>query len=574
MARRLPLALASLLLVVRAATVPASCSATRSCTAALNDAVAACAGAPCAINLEAGTYVLEGAEYGPRVVIAGARGLSITGAGDATVLVANISTLFSVTASAGVAFARFAVDMERVPFTAGRVVAASASSSSVAFDATGLYRVELARHPWLNRAQAIVAYDPVMQRFGPGTDIYALDAPIPVAFERANGTDGLLHVATQLPVGEFVVLRHQVYANNAFTVSASTDLAWTNVSLWAVGGMGIFTNSCTGIAIDGLSIVKRPGRPMSITADGVHLSNTRGGSISVRRSVFEGQGDDGLNAPTLFQFILSLAPDRRSFQVGGRDAAAGAAAPYLRVGDTAQFFARATLLPLGAATVVGVGPNHTVTLSAPVPPGVGVYDAVDDAQQYAATLEVTDCVFRANRARGVLLKQSNVLCARNVFDGMTASAAKTETNACHWMEGHPVTNWSFVDNTIREVNVWGGFADVAIDNSVPVFAHGAPTTKCVPYTLATPGAAVQRGLNISHNTFTQLSGMPAISVYSTDGAELRGNTVNRAAGAPVPAVDLQGFGVVHAALAGNVCDARTCVVAGMGAREPAAGEGG
>ena len=560
-------ALSGLLLAGRAAAalVPASCSATRSCTAALNAAVAACGAAPCAITLEAGTYILEGAEYGPRVVVAGARGLSITGAGDATVLVANISTVFSVSASEGVTFASFAVDMERVPFTAGRVVSATAQSSAVSFDATDLYRVELARHPWLARAQAIIAYDPVKQRFAAGTDIYALDAPIPIAFERTNGTDGLLHVATPLPVGEYVVLRHQVYAYNAFTVGASSGLTWTNVTLWAVGGMGILTDSCTGIAVDGLRVVKQPGRPMSITADGVHFSNTRGGAITVRRSTFEGQGDDGLNAPTQFQYLLSLAPDRRSFQVGGRNAP-GAAAPYLATGDTAQFFARATLLPLGTAAVVGVGPNYTVLLSAPgVPAGVGMYDAVNDAQQYAASLEVTDCVFRANRARGVLLKQSNVLCARNTFEGMTAAAVLTNIDACYWLEGHPVSNWSFVDNVIREVNIWGGTADIGIDNSVPVFAHGAPTTKCVPYALASPGAAVQRGLNISGNTITQVSGMPAVGAYSTDGLELRGNTVTRGAGAPVPAVDLEGFGVVNAALAGNVCDGRPCVAAGLGA---------
>ena len=210
-------------------------------------------------------------------------------------------------------------------------------------------------------------------------------------------------------------------------------------------------------------------------------------------------------------------------------------------------------------------PNYTLTLSSPVPPGVGVFSVANSAQQYEGSLEVTDRVFRANRARGVLLKQSNVLCARNLFNSMTASAVITNIDACYWMEGQPVSNWSFVDNVVHEVNVWGGLADVAIDNSVPVFAKGVPTTQCVPYALVTPGVAVQRGLNISGNSFSQVSGMSAVGVYSTDGLERGcyyaqgGHTTRRTR----PAVDLDGFGVVNAA--GNVCDGQACAAEGMGA---------
>ena len=178
---------------------------------------------------------------------------------------------------------------------------------------------------------------------------------------------------------------------------------------------------------------------------------------------------------------------------------------------------------------------------------------------------MTDCVFRNNRARGALLKQSNVLCARNVFDGCTMSAAKTETDGCFWQEGHPVSNWSFVDNEVREVNFWGGLADIVIDNAVPTFANGVPTTTCVPYAQAAPGAAAQRGLNISGNTITQLSGESAIAAYSAEGVEIRGNVITREAGAKTPAYDVQGFGVIGATVQGNVCDGRACVIAGMGA---------
>lgn len=44
---------------------------------------------------------------------------------------------------------------------------------------------------------------------------------------------------------------------------------------------------------------------MSITADAVHFS-TCGGSIVIRDSLFEGQGDDGLNVHGKFGLVAAL----------------------------------------------------------------------------------------------------------------------------------------------------------------------------------------------------------------------------------------------------------------------------
>ncbi len=545
--------------------IPPSCSDSLSCVSAINAAIAACGPSPCALELEAGTYILEGAEYGPRVIINGAHDLSITGAGDATVLVANISNVFSVSGSSSLRFSSFAVDMERLPFTYGQVTSTNATSSLVTFNATSTYRVELARHPWLSHAQGVISFDVAKDRYGTNTDIYALENPIPITYVSSAGASAQLRIETPLVLHDWVVIRHQTYGYNAFSIFASSGISVSNVTLWAVAGMGLYTDSCTGIDLDGLRILKKDGRPMSITADGVHFSNTRGGDIHVRNCVFDGQGDDGLNAPTLFQFIISIAADGLSLQVGGRGAS-GAQAPFLRAGDVAQFFSRETLLPLGTAAVAGIGPNNTIQLSSPAPPGASIYGLVNDANEYASTLTVTDSVFKNNRARGALLKQSNVFVARNIFDGCSASAAKTETDGCYWMEGHPVSNWSFVDNTLLEVNFWKGLSDIVIDNSVPIFKNGAPTAQCTPYSAGVPGAAVQRGLNISGNAITQISGEAPIGVYSADGVEVRGNTIIRESGTPTPAFDIEGFGVVNAVLADNVCDGRPCTSNGMGER--------
>ena len=88
-------------------------------------------------------------------------------------------------------------------------------------------------------------------------------------------------------------------------------------------------------------------------------------------------------------------------------------------------------------------------LQSPLPAGVGMYDLMNNADGYAGYVEVTNNVFRDNRARGALLKSSNVYCAHNVFDHTTGPGIITETDGCYWFEGHPVTNWTVVNNTFN-----------------------------------------------------------------------------------------------------------------------------
>lgn len=59
-------------------------------------------------------------------------------------------------------------------------------------------------------------------------------------------------------------------------------------------GMGIYASLTTNIELSGVAVAKKAGRPMSITADAVHFSSCAG-EIVIRDSLFEGQGDDGLN---------------------------------------------------------------------------------------------------------------------------------------------------------------------------------------------------------------------------------------------------------------------------------------
>jgi hypothetical protein len=104
----------------------------------------------------------------------------------------------------------------------------------------------------------------------------------------------------------------QVYGYNFASIVNSDSAAVHNVTLFSAPGMGVYTNNVsgerlrpassrfrchqhglathseldrrfTGVDLDGLRVLKASGRPMSITADGTHFSNSRGGSVLVRR---------------------------------------------------------------------------------------------------------------------------------------------------------------------------------------------------------------------------------------------------------------------------------------------------
>jgi hypothetical protein len=477
---------------------------------------------------------------------------------------------FAVGDSRNVSFGSFALDSRRPFFTLGTVTSASAAASELQFDES-VYAPDAAAFPWILSAQAAIGFDPAQNIFlKGGVDDYWTSSPRAVTYLGG----GRLSVAAALPVGQAVVLRHAVYSYNAFSAYQSDGIAVSDVTLFAAPGMGFYAANCSGITLDNLQIRRRGALPMSITADGVHVSNPRGGAVLIRGCVFEGQGDDGVNVPTIYQDIGAISADRRTITVG-KDGQAGVNDGVLWAGATANFFRRSTLAPDAApGTVISVsGPN--VTLAAPLPAGVALFDLVNNAASYADYVEISDCVFRANRARGALVKASNALVTRNLFDHCTGSAIKTETDGCYWFEGAPVRNWTVSNNNISSCN-YGTAAlpgDIMLDSYVPVIGgDGVPTTQCL-----TPTAQpVHFGVTIANNSFFQDAGSAAAAMFSVQGVRVTGNTVVRAAGAPRAQPFDFGCGAgscSQAVVGGNVCDGGACVVAGLPAEERG-GEGG
>ena len=544
--------------------VPPSCSASSSCLAALSAAFTTCAEArmPCTIALGAGVYALSAVPQTSWLQVTAAEDVAVVGAGPAatTLLAADLAHVVTLFRVRNVSFRELSLDMVRPPFTLAHVQASAAGVSTLSFDG-GAYPIDESRFPWLSSCQAILQYNVSSGRPARGgvDDYFLPPAAKSIAYSGAAPAQ-TMSIPVPLPVGADVIVRHQVYSMDAFTAVDSDAIALHNVTLLAAGGMGLLCSNVSGIDLDGFRIVKAAGRPMSITADGFHSSNSRGGAITVRRSVFEGQGDDGINVPTIYSDIESISADRRTLTTG-KDGALGDNFFIFVVGATLNFFNRSSLLPLGTGVIAALAPPATVTLAAPLPAAVSLYDLVNNAGAYADYVEITDSLFKDNRARGALLKSSNVFCARNVFDHCTGAAIKTETDGCYWFEGHPVQNWTVTNNTFLGNNFATAACagDVYVDNAVPTFAGGVPTTTCHVFS-AQP---VHSGLTITDNVFVLDAGQSAVYAYAAAGIDVSRNVVTRTAGPAPAAGDLVGIGCTGTSAAGNTCNGGACAISGL-----------
>jgi hypothetical protein len=191
------------------------------------------------------------------VNINNARNLALVGQG-ATLLCDDLSLTVVIGASSNVSVTGLEFDMVRMPYTYGMVTASVIAFNETEYPYAGPLGV--ARYPWLLAAQGVLGFDPVHWRVAvDAVDIYALTDPIRITYDAAR--PGLLTLMTPaLPVGGWMVVRHQTYSMNAFTGTAVAGLTLTDVTIWTTAGMGVVTVSDGHQVLIGYNHTKQPHR--------------------------------------------------------------------------------------------------------------------------------------------------------------------------------------------------------------------------------------------------------------------------------------------------------------------------
>ena len=260
--------------------VPTSCSP--NCGAAIHAALSACsASGGGTVSLQPGVYHVDDPHDAPialtglsdvaLVGAAGTGGFNTDGADPTatTLMLHGIRQAFSVSNSARVAFRGIQIDMERQPYTYGQCVAVAPDSFVLEFD-PALYPFPAPVPSWMTKVQAVMGFDPSTWRMAQdAVDIYATSDPLNCSLSapgrlsvQGAGSGSSKHVK----VGDWYVLRHQVYAFNAFNFANVTAPTLVDITVWSVPGMGFYFSKSTDISIRNCGVRARPGRPMSITA--------------------------------------------------------------------------------------------------------------------------------------------------------------------------------------------------------------------------------------------------------------------------------------------------------------------
>ena len=298
-------------------------------------------------------------------------------------------------------------------------------------------------------------------------------------------------------------------------VSDSARTALREVTIYHAGGMGVICQRSSDIELLKVKVTPSAGRLISATADATHFVNCTG-RIVMRECVFENQVDDATNIHGLYVRIEKLlSPDRLEVklvhpQQFGVD--------FIKPGSRLEVVDGVSLNTRGETVVKSVERLNKefsiVTLGSPLPDSTKIGDAVASLDANTAEVLIEKCLFRGNRARGILLgSRGKISVVGNTFH-TPGSAILFEGDARYWFEQAGVRDIVIRDNTFDNCNygVWGR-ACIAVGSGIEKSCRNV--------------SRYNRNIVIENNLFRVFSRRSLLSAYSVDGLQFRNNRVER-----------------------------------------------
>jgi hypothetical protein len=363
----------------------------------------------------------------------------------------------------------------------------------------------------------LLAFDPVKRETAfMAKDRYGLLGGI-VAREVAPHQVTLLVDGVSAQPGNVLVFGAALRDNPGIVIDDSANVHLIGVNIHHCGGMGVIAQRSTDIFLKDVRVTPPPGgkRLVSITADATHFVNCRG-RIEMEDCLFENQKDDATNIHGLYARITRLF-SRQRFEVrlvhpqqAGID--------FVRPGTRLELTQGPSLQPLGFALVKRVERLNkectVVETEQPLPEQVQVGDAVADAGANTADVLIKNCVFRGNRARGILLgSRGRMVVEGNTFH-VQGAAILFEGDARFWFEQAGVRQVLIRSNTFDNCNfgVWG-------NGCIQVGSGIAEEFKIT--------TRYNQNITIEHNLFRVFGAAPLLSIYSVDGLSFLSNRLER-----------------------------------------------
>lgn len=317
-----------------------------------------------------------------------------------------------------------------------------------------------------------------------------------------------------------VVLRLNAYEGHAVRIGhpSSEDITLEGLRIESSQGMAmVVSQGRRGLHVKGCTVTRRSDEPVSVVADGLHISDF-GGDVYVEGNIFEYQGDDGINLESTVYLAKepSLVGGLTSFEVP--DGYTGKQREYdFLTNETVALF-DSTGAFIETATVVTntddtLHPRITLNKVISNPANVR---AIRNLSRRNNRFLFEGNTIRHSRARGMLVQAPNGRLFDNTIHNTTMIAIGLFADQGDWWEGAGSDNVVLEKNVITNV----GWSRNLATSSPDV---GAITVRAVSAPGAVMREVIHRHVLLKGNTISGTQG-PALAVMSSDNLRVEDNS--------------------------------------------------
>ena len=321
---------------------------------------------------------------------------------------------------------------------------------------------------------------------------------------------------------DVIQIRDGYRPNPTVFVCRARGTVFEDCVIHSSAGIGILAQRSENITVRGSgraeerkagSFVKPgAGRLTSLQADATHFSNCKG-KITVENCLFEGMSDDAINVhSTCLMIETKPAADRilcrykHKQSVGFEVFLPGESLRYIRARtlETVEKTVKVMSAEMTAFDMV------ELTLAEPVPAGIGVGDAVENADWQPAVDFKRNIVRNSTPRATLFTTPGRVLCEGNLFDHVAGQAVHMSADARDWYESGACSDVTVRGNVFRDCMICGGKGVIQIDPNVK--------------DLKAQKARYHRNILIEDNVFEQEKG-PLVFARSVSNLVWRANRV-------------------------------------------------
>lgn len=355
-----------------------------------------------------------------------------------------------------------------------------------------------------------------------GAGVYRLDEDWTKRFPRP------------LAPGDALVVRSGWRPDPAVLLYRARDTVLEDCVVRAAAGMGFIAQRSENVTVRGTGRAAdrtagafaraKTGRMTSLQADATHFSNCRG-EIVVENCLFEGMVDDAINVHSTCLQVEAM-PSPTEIRCRYRHSQSVGFEVFLP-GERLRGIRGRTLEPSDkTVAVTGVAMRAPdlvdLTLSAPLPDGLGVGDAVENADWQPA-VAFRDNIVRNSSPRATLFTTpGRVVCEGNLFDHVAAQAVHLSADAWDWYESGACEDVTIRRNVFRDCLLVRGKGVIQIDPNVK--------------DLKAQRRRYHRNIVIEGNVFEQTRG-PLLYARSVSNLVWRANSTTGATGFDVDFCD-------------------------------------